>query len=166
VAFGDITPNDYDGADSAFALNAGIQLENLFADKSVLKVEGHYAFDPTEYAVVDDLVRAEIGGNNSGLRDIPSQFQVGAAYSQKFGKLTAALNGVYGQTFDLDVSYPTATFVDLDGADYYGIGGNLAYDVTKNFQVLGEVSYRDIDLPAGLDDFDETQGIVQFKRTF
>ncbi|RYE86427.1 MAG: porin [Hyphomicrobiales bacterium] len=166
VAFGNITANDYDGSDSAFALKAGIQLENLFAEKSILKIEGHYAFDPTEYAVVDDVFRAEIGGNTSGLRDIPSQFQIGAAYSQKFGKVTAALNGVYGQTFDLDVTYPRVAFVDLDGADYYGVGANLSYDITKNFQVLGEVNYRDVDLPAGIDDFDETQGLIQFKRTF
>ena len=80
--------------------------------------------------------------------------------------MTAALNGVYGQTFDLDVTYPRVAFVDLDGADYYGVGANLSYDITKNFQVLGEVNYRDVDLPAGIDDFDETQGLIQFKRTF
>lgn len=168
-------PEGYSADDSAFALKAGIMLENLIAEDSAFKIEGHYAFDPTVYAVVDYVVSDQYTSFGQNGPQIPSEYQIGAAYQQQFGKLFAAVSGVYGKTFDFEQSIgngffngfefvgPTDT---IDGAEYYGVAVNVGYDITSNFSVLGEVSYRDIDLPAGVDDYDQTGGFIQFLRTF
>jgi len=154
-----------DASDGAFALKAGIELKDLIAADSVFKVEGHYAFDPTEYAS-NGYVFAN--GNNSDFLDsgnraasIPMEWQVGAAYQQKFGKFTGYLSGIYGESFDF-----TYDAVDYDSATVWGVAANLGYDITTNFSVLAEVSYRDVDLPNGFDNFDQTTGFLQFQRTF
>ncbi|GGD16546.1 porin [Aureimonas glaciei] len=153
------TIDDYDldnASDGAFALKAGVSLKDMIAAGSVFKVEGHYAFDATEYASL--APGGYLGDTNLG---IPSEYQIGAAYQQSFGKLTAILSGIYGQTFDFNVGG-----VQIDGADYFGVAGNVGYQLTSNFSVLGEVSYRSLDVPAAVGDLDQTRGFIEFKRSF
>jgi hypothetical protein len=155
---------DFDDAeDGAFALKAGVELKDLFTTDSVLKFEGHYAFDPTAYASNGYIFQGNRTDFEPGqdLRGIPMEWQVGAGYQQTFGKLTGYLSGIYGESFDF-----TYNFVDYDSADVWGVAANVGYEITTNFSVLGEVTYRDVDLPAGVDDFDQTTGFLQFQRTF
>ncbi|GGD16542.1 porin [Aureimonas glaciei] len=160
--------NINDASDGAFALKAGVELKDLLAAGSIFKVEGHYAFDPTEYASL------EPGGylGNANRLAIPSEWQVGAAYQQTFGKLTGTVSGVYGELFDtdlyldsLDSGLPADVILGFDGGEYWGVAANVGYQLTSNFAVSGEVSYRDID-SSGLDDTDQTSGYVEFIRTF
>jgi hypothetical protein len=156
--------------DDAFAIKAGVTLKDIFVADSQFKVEGHYATDPTEYAVNDYVLNDNYSLNvNAYASNLPSEYQIGAGYQQQFGKVFAAVSGVYGKTFDLN----TVVFNDAgvngfnsDGADYYGAALNLGYQVTTNLSVLGEVSYRDVDLPAGIDNYDQTGGFLELKRTF
>jgi hypothetical protein len=172
------TLDGQDGDDSAFALKAGVELKDLLAAGSALKVEGHYAFDPTQYAGDQGgyLVSTESRNNRffsegGGAFNLNSEWQIGAGYQQKFGKLFAAVSGIYGETFDIDfidvngVTGVTTTGT-ADGGEYWGIAGNVGYQITSNFSVLGEVSYRDIDLPTVVGDFDRTAGFLEFKRSF
>ncbi len=169
-------PDGYDGNDDAFVLKAAVQFENVLLDDSIFKVEGHYAFDPSIYAVVSTLSGSEGFGEDAGgpgqVFDpslLPSRFQVGAAYSQEMDRFTFILSGVYGETDDLDVFYsnlPGRVFDGVGSQDYFGVGGNVVYDLAENFTITGEVTYRDIDLPAGIDDFDRTAGLLQFRRDF
>ena len=54
---------------------------------------------------------------------------------------------------------------NLGSTDFYALGLNVGYEVTNNFSILGEVTYRDVDFP-GNDDFDQTAGFIEFLRTF
>ncbi|GGD94081.1 hypothetical protein GCM10011390_11010 [Aureimonas endophytica] len=187
--------NEYnnDAKDGTFALKAGVQLDNLVAADSILKVEGHYAFDPSQYAVVGDVFTFSNGGSNNFGRVVdpttglivstgsgfalPSEWQVGAGYQQTIGKVFAAVSGAYGQTFDLKYDYYTAAptkastyngtaVSDSTGSvNYWAVEGDLGYQVTKNFSVLGGVSYVNLDIPVG-DNLSQTRGFVEFKRTF
>ncbi|KQT54216.1 hypothetical protein ASG43_00870 [Aureimonas sp. Leaf454] len=196
---GDLNDSD----DGAFALKAGVTLKDLIATGSQLKVEGHYAFDPTIYA-------GDTGGNyivpNGGFRNqgiftsalpgnpisvvdlnstqdylLSSEWQIGAGYQQQIDKLFVAVSGVYGETFDLERSIQSFIPVGLPGAgtangvqtqnlgsaEYWGVAGNVGYNITSNFSVLGEVSYREVDLPQTIsNDLDTTAGFIEFKRTF
>lgn len=169
-----IIPEGYAADDSAFALKAGLLLENLLAEDSSFKIEGHYAFDPTEYAVVETLGSQGLLDSNFVGSSVPSEYQIGAAYGQEFGRLFLAVNGVYGETFELEVAnggfFDGFEFVgdvtSVGSADYFGVGANVGYEITSNLSLLGEVSYRDIDLPADVDDYDQTAGYVEIKREF
>ncbi|GGE20242.1 hypothetical protein GCM10011390_44360 [Aureimonas endophytica] len=187
--------DEYNGnaKDGAFALKAGVQLDNLILADSKLKIEGHYAFDPTQYAVVGNVFTYSNGGTNDFGRVVnpitgavvssgsafalPSEWQVGAGYQQTFGKIFAAASGVYGRTFDLNYAYytgaPTSSSLYVTEAatgnagsvNYWGVEGDLGYQITKNFSVLGAVSYVNLDIPVG-EKLDQTRGFIEFKRTF
>ncbi|GGE22901.1 hypothetical protein GCM10011390_47910 [Aureimonas endophytica] len=168
---------DGDGKDGAFAVKGGFLLNNLVADKSVLKFEGHYAFDPTIYARIDDVGRVSTRGTNDfnqsslnsingGRLNISSEWQVGGAYRQDIGKLFVIANGIYGRTFDLNATSPGFNYGNVGSIDYWGVGGDIGYKVTSNFTVKAEVSYVDLDLPANVDDFDQTRGFIEFRRDF
>ncbi|GGE17642.1 hypothetical protein GCM10011390_40980 [Aureimonas endophytica] len=161
-------PDNYAPGDDAFVLKGGVQLQDLLLDGSIFKVEGHYAFDPSIYAVVTSL-SGSFGFGQSYLDPsvIPSKFQIGAAYSQEVGKFTFVVSGAYGQTEDLNVAYANGVnLAAADGESYFAVGGDINYKVTENFTITGEVTYRDLDLPAGIDDFDRTFGFLQFRRNF
>jgi hypothetical protein len=169
--------NGVDGEDGAVVVKAALLLSDPFAPKSSLKVEGHYAFDPSIYAVVGDLGQSSIFGSNDfnqtsatgtngGNLALSSEWQIGAAYKQGFGKVSATLAGLYGETFDLDATSPGFSYGQIGSIEYWGTVGEVGYAVTKNFSVLGQVSYVDLELPSAIDDFDQTRGFVEFKRTF
>ncbi|WP_152047431.1 porin [Aureimonas psammosilenae] len=153
--------------DGAFAIKAGAELKDLIYTGSAFKVEGHYAFDPTEYASLSPggyLLGIEAEGNtnsNFSFGSLPEEYQVGAGYQQSFGKLTAYVNGIYGKTFAINYANGVS-----QGSEIWGAGGSLEYAVTTNFSVLGEVTYRDVDLKGGLDDLSQTRGFLQFLREF
>jgi hypothetical protein len=166
-SFGGLGVDDFsvnDASDGAFALKAGVELKDLIAADSALKIEGSYAFDPTVYSTNGYLNQGrntDYSFGQASVLSIPVEWQVGAGYQQKFGKFTGYVSGIYGETFDF-------TFEDTDynGSEFWGAAVNLGYQVTTNFSVLGEVSYRDVNLPAGADDFDQTTGFIEFMRTF
>jgi hypothetical protein len=160
-----VVADDYDDEDSAFAIKAGLQLENLLAADSILKIEGHYAFDPTIYAVNTYLGDAYGLGAASPTDNIPAEWQIGAGYQQEFGKLLILVNGVYGELFDTTIDYPAFT-LDADGGEFFGFTGDIGYDLTENLSAIAEVSYRKIDLSGGLNDYDETSGFLQLRRNF
>ncbi|WP_413814198.1 porin [Aureimonas sp. Leaf427] len=190
-----------DADDGAFALKGGVTLKDLIATGSQFKIEGSYAFDPTVYSSdaggnyiapggnirAGGIFQAQTAGVNVGAPIIidslsgqayrlSSEFQIGAGYQQKFGKLFTAVSGVYGQTFDLKRSVQSfdaagvangVSTQNIGAAEYWGAAVNVGYNLTTNFSVLGEVSYREIDLPSPIvNDFDATAGFIEFKRTF
>ena len=170
---GGLTPGQSDG-DGAFAVKGAITI-TPFQDAQ-LKVEGSYAFDPSQYSTIGlfDTVRS-IGNNNLGNGSIPVEYQIGAGYQQSLGKLGLAASGVYGRTFDQSsfrqtnpgaapFVQPTFARVDYGDSDYYKVVGNVGYSITNNFSVLGEVSYTSIDTSVG--EIDQTAGFVQFVRSF
>ncbi len=167
---------DGDEEDGGFVVKAGISLENLILADSILKIEGHYAFDPSIYATVGNVFTYSNGGVNNFGRSVgqdafgntvvtdndsafalPSEYQIGAGYQQTFGKIFAAVSGVYGETFDLegefsgfnDAGLVTDVDADVGSLEYYGFAGNLGYQITSNFSTLAEVSYVSIDNPVG-----------------
>lgn len=157
-----------DNEDGAFAVKAGVTLKDLVFAGSQLKVEGHYAFEPTEYASLApggyllNTISAQGNVNtNFSAVSLPEEWQVGAGYQQSFGKFTAYLSGIYGETFD--IGYANGTD---DEANLWGIGADLGYAITTNLTVLGEVSYRKVDLSGGFSDLDQTRGFVMFTRNF
>jgi hypothetical protein len=159
-------PDDSD--DGAFAVKAGASLKDLLVEGSELKVEGHYAFDPTSYAAFDYVTTfGSYGTDDLPSFAIPIEKQIGLAYSQAVGPFGVAVSGVVGNTFDI-FAFDTVSgdTVNLGSTDFYALGLNVGYEVTNNFSILGEVTYRDLDLPAGADDFDQTTGFVEFLRTF
>jgi outer membrane protease len=163
----DVFVDDDVDSGSAFAIKAGVQLENLIAADSILKIEGHYAFDPTEYAVVDYAVGDNYSiGNYTGHGNMPSEYQIGAAYQQEFGKIFAGVNGVYGKLFDEDLVYAAVGFDDVDGGEYYGAAVNLGYQITSNLSTLAEVSYRKLDFEGGQDDYNSVNGFLELRRNF
>ncbi|KQT65955.1 MULTISPECIES: porin [unclassified Aureimonas] len=165
------------GKDGAFAVKGGLLLNDLVAKKSVLKVEGHYAFDPTIYARVDDIGRFSTRGTNDfnqpsltslngGRMNFSSRWQAGAAYRQDIGKLFLIANGMVGETFDLSATSLGVNYGNVGAIDYWGAGGDIGYKLTSNFTVKAEVSYVDLDMPARIDDFDQTRGFLEFRRDF
>ena len=53
-----IPTRDVDGSNDAFALKAGLTLKDVLTESSVLKVDGHWASDPTSYAIISGFSTA------------------------------------------------------------------------------------------------------------
>jgi hypothetical protein len=169
--------NGDDASDGAFSVKAGLLLKDLVTEDSQLKFEGHYATDPSVYAVVSDVGRYSTRGTNDfnqtaltsvngGRMNLSSEWQVGAGARQDFGKLFVIGNAIYGQTFDLDATSPGFDYGNVGQIDYYGLATDIGYDLTRSFTVKAELSYVDLDLPAGIDDYDQTRGFLEFRRDF
>jgi hypothetical protein len=169
-----------DGNNDAFALKGGVSLKDLLVADSELKIEGHYAFDPTVYAVIDGITStASFAANNPNINNptpgslpIFLEWAAGAGYAQGFGKLGIAVAGQYGQTFDTTfatlVRAPNGQLVTgslTSEGDYYALVGNVGYAITPNFKSLAEVSYRNVDFD-GLGETDQVSGFLRFQREF
>ncbi len=168
-SFGVFPGND----DGAFAVKGAITVKP-FQDAQ-LKVEGSYAFDPSRYSTIGLFNTVATIGNAQNYSPSNAQavkYQIGAGYQQAFGKLAVAASGVYGETFD--TFGPTLTQTgniitasrlrSYGSGEYYKLVGNVGYEITNNFSVIGEVSYADIDYDFG--SADQTAGFVQFIRSF
>lgn len=165
-----------DGNSDAFALKAGVLLKDLIAPESQLKIEGHYAFDPTTYATIDGLATVNSFSTNNpnilnptpGALPIYLEWAAGAGYAQAFGKLGLAISGQYGETFDtrfLATVNGVPAFVTSQG-DYYAAVANVGYQITNNFATLGEVSYKNVDFGGPIGDTDQVSGFLRFQRDF
>ncbi|MET0369499.1 MAG: porin, partial [Methylobacterium sp.] len=165
-----------DGNSDAFALKGGILLKDLIAPESQLKIEGHYAFDPTVYASIDGLatVNSFAANNPNILNPTPGSLPIylewaaGAGYAQAFGKLGLAVSGQYGETFDtsfLTLVNGTPGFISAQG-DYYAGVVNVGYQITNNFASLAEVSYKNVDFGGAIGDTDQVAGFLRFQREF
>ncbi|RFC63574.1 porin [Fulvimarina endophytica] len=167
---GVLSSNDPD----AFVLKANVSLKDLIAPESELRVEGSYAFDPSTYSTVGLFDNAQTLGNNSinpFLGDVASEWQVGAGYAQRFGKLGLSVAGIYGEAFEnFQFNQLGTALVSDGGGDYYKFVGNVGYEITNNFDMLAEVSYVNLDLNGSNvvrgDSIDQTAGFVQFVRSF
>ena len=163
---------DTGGDDGAFALKGGISFKDLIAADSELRIEGSYAFDPSSYSTIGLFSNARTIGTDldNVLNTIPVEWQVGAGYSQAFGKLGIAVSGVYGETFDFSSTPLVGPSIDVGSFNYYKLVGNVGYEVTKNFDMLAEVSYTNLDLNGdnGFADnsADQTAGFLRFVRSF
>ncbi|WP_061934174.1 porin [Aureimonas sp. AU22] len=166
-----------DGNNGAFALKGGVLLKDLIAPESQLKIEGHYAFDPTVYAVTDGLTTAgTFAANNPNiLNPVPGsvpivlEWAAGAGYAQAFGKVGVAVSGQYGETFDTRFFVRNAAGQILplvSSGDYYALVGNVGYQITNNFATLAEVSYRNVDFGGPIGDTDQVSGFLRFQRNF
>ena len=172
------TPEEYiygtegDTGDGAFALKANLTLKDLIAADSQLRIEGGYAFDPSSYMTIGLFNNvATLGIQNDILTGtVPVEWQVGAGYAQSFGKLALAVSGAYGETFDYGAYNAAGDFVKYGDGSYYKIVGNVGYNITKNFDMLAEVSYANFDFNGAgtnLDDsIDQTAGFLRFVRSF
>ncbi|MBO0904608.1 porin [Jiella sonneratiae] len=178
---GDFFISDFDQGrnDGAFALKGGLSLKDLIATDSELRIEGGYAFDPSSYMTIGLFNTSTVGTTLVGTlagTPLPVEWQVGAGYSQSFGKLGVALSGAYGETFAIDgvTAVGPTTVADLGRGKYYKIVGNVGYEITKNFDMLAEVSYANIDFDGtntAVSDFsgnsvDQTAGFLRFVRSF
>lgn len=172
-----LSEDSSDPADGAFVVKAGLLLEDVLIDDSQFKVEGHYATDPSKFAVVSDVGRYSTTGNNDfnqtaltsvngGRMNFSSEWQVGAAYRKDIGKLFVIGNGIYGKTFDLSATSPGFDYGNVGQIDYYGLATDIGYKISRSFTVKAELSYVDLDLPAGIDDYDQTRGFLEFRRDF
>jgi hypothetical protein len=154
----------------AFALKGALSLKDLVATDSELKIEGSYAFDPSSYSTIS-LFDSNVGGGSLIVGTIPVEWQVGAGYAQSFGKLGVAVSGVYGETFEYNAAALGGNPEIGDGS-YYKLVGNVGYEITKNFDMLAEVSYANFDFDGnatiGNTDtgFDQVGGFLQFVRSF
>ena len=175
TAFFPLVPTrDIDGSNDAFALKAGLTLKDVLTQSSVLKVDGHWASDPTSYAIISGFTTAgglipsnpTLDNPTPGSFPLVLEWSVGAGYSQKFNKLTAGLSGRYGETFDylfIDTASPTG--FTSSSAEYWAVVGDIGYDLTKNMNVLAEVKYQNIDF-GGVASSDQTSGFLRFQRNF
>ncbi|WP_244486699.1 porin [Aurantimonas sp. Leaf443] len=155
--------------DTAFAIKGGVSLKPI--ENGELKIEGSYAFDPSVYSTIELFnnpgdTTFRFGGtdfvvNTGGA--LPVEWQAGAGYAQTFGKLGVAVAGVYGETFDY-FGFNGTGFQNFGSGEYYKFVGNVGYEITNNFDVLGEVSYTNVDLDDA--SFDQTAGFIQFVRSF
>jgi hypothetical protein len=154
----------------AFALKAGLSLKDLIATDSELKIEGSYAFDPSAYSTIG-LFEATNTNNSLVLDTIPVEWQAGAGYAQSFGKLGVAVSGVYGETFAYN-SLALGGNPEIGDGNYYKFVGNVGYEITKNFDMLAEVSYANFDFDGNSavgdtdTSFDQVAGFLQFVRSF
>mgnify|MGYP001949477304 CR=1 FL=1 len=157
-------------AGDAFALKAGLSLKDLVATDSELKIEGTYAFDPSQYSQIG-LFAKNSPGFSLVLDTIPVEWQVGAGYAQSFGKLGVALSGAYGETFDYNAAALGGN-PEIGDGNYYKLVGNVGYEITKNFDMLAEVSYANFDFNGNAvigntdTSFDQVAGFLQFVRSF
>ena len=169
-----VPARDVDGSNDAFALKAGLTLQDLLVADSTLKVDGHWASDPTSYAVISGFTsaggilpsNATLENPTPGAFPLVLEWSVGAGYSQKFNKLTAGVSGRYGETFDYAFVAPAVPggFV-FSSADYWAVVGDIGYDLTANMNVLAEVKYQNIDF-GGVASDDQTSGFLRFQRNF
>ncbi|MBB3934536.1 porin [Aureimonas phyllosphaerae] len=166
-----------DGNNDAFALKGGVLLKDLIAPESQLKIEGHYAFDPTVYASIDGLASVNTFAANNpnilnptpGSLPIVLEWAAGAGYAQAFGKLGLAVSGQYGETFDTQffALSPLGTVVPVNlSGEYYSFVGNVGYQITNNFATLAEVSYKNVDFGGPIGDTDQVNGFLRFQRNF
>ncbi|WP_279480812.1 porin [Aureimonas sp. SK2] len=166
-----------DGNSDAFALKGGVLLKDLIAPESRLKIEGHYAFDPTVYATITGLATVNtFAANNPNILNptpgsvpIVLEWAAGAGYAQAFGKLGVAVSGQYGETFDTRflALAPNGRVVPVDlSGEYYALVGNVGYQITNNFATLAEVSYRNVDFGGPIGDTDQVSGFLRFQRNF
>ena len=163
-----------DGSNDAFAIKAGLTLQDLLVADSTLKVDGHWASDPTSYAVISGFTsaggilpsNATLENPTPGAFPLVLEWSVGAGYSQKFNRVTAGVSGRYGETFDYAFIAPEVPggFV-FSSADYWAVVGDIGYDLTANMNVLAEVKYQNIDF-GGVADDDQTSGFLRFQRNF
>jgi hypothetical protein len=176
--FDDFVPFDnfFDGDDDgAFAIKAGIALQDLFVADSQLKIQGNYSFDPNAYSYRPDagaftfidydtttgdgvFVREGNGG-------IPLEWAVEAGYTQAFGAIDAGIGGIYGRSFEI--------LGTGEEVDYFGVEGNLVYNFTDRFFAGLFVTYEsfdDNDLTADVPGLnfndDEFRGIFRLQRSF
>ncbi|WP_090669536.1 porin, partial [Aureimonas jatrophae] len=169
-----------DGNNDAFALKGGVLLKDLLAAESQLKIEGHYAFDPTVYSVITGIATTgTFAANNPNINNpTPGSFPLflewaaGAGYAQGFGKLGIAVSGQYGETFETTFAtlrqLPNGQFLPgtiVGEGEYYAFVGNIGYAITPNFKSLAEVSYRNVEFD-GLGDEDQVSGFLRFQREF
>ncbi|WP_427023621.1 porin [Aureimonas ureilytica] len=165
-----------DGNNDAFALKGGVLLKNVIAPDSSLKVEGHYAFDPTVYSSIAGLATTSTftADNPNVLNPEPGsvpiflEYAVGAGYAQKFGALGFAVAGQFGRTFDTGFfgQLPDGRFGAIESrGDYYAFVGNLGYQITPKFASLAEVSYRNVDFDR-IGEVDQVSGFLRFQRDF
>jgi len=168
-----------DGSNDAFALKGGVSLKDLLVADSELKIEGHYAFDPTVYATADGITTAATFAANNpnilnptpGSLPVVLEWAAGAGYAQGFGKLGVAVSGQYGETFDTTFlvrnPFVPAGLVPLDlSADYYAFVGNIGYEITNNLNSLAEVSYRNVDFGSQIGETDQVSGFLRLQREF
>ncbi|EAU40456.1 outer membrane protein [Fulvimarina pelagi HTCC2506] len=161
-------------SEDAFVLKANLSLENLIADDSELKFEGSYAFDPSTYSTIGlfSTSIAPVNNLNTAFGNVPVEWQIGAGYSQSFGKLGVAVAGVYGEVFDTFSVQTVAPFdrIRTGESDFYKLVGNVGYEITNNFDMLAEVSYTNLDIDGrnGFVDneIDQTAGFLRFQRNF
>ncbi len=165
-----------DGNNSAFALKAGVLLKDVIAPESSLKVEGHYAFDPTVYGSIAGLATTSTftADNPTVLNPEPGsvpiflEYAVGAGYAQAFGDFGFAVAGQFGRSFDTGFfgRLPDGRFGNITArGDYHAFVGNLGYQITPNLASLAEVSYRKVDFDV-IGDVDQTSGFLRLQRDF
>ncbi|WP_348271112.1 OmpG porin family protein [Aurantimonas sp. Leaf443] len=164
--FGDFFLDEGDQTDTAVAVKGGVLIKPF--DGAKLKVEGSYAFDPSQYSTLG-LYRGVVAPEFNGIDltnvtgTLPVEWQAGAGYAQTFGKLGVAVSGVYGETFDyFGISNGVST--NFGSGEYYKLVGNVGYEITDNFDVLGEISYSNVDFDDA--EIDQTGGFIQFVRSF
>ncbi|WP_062211857.1 porin, partial [Aureimonas sp. AU12] len=158
-----------DGNNDAFALKGGILLKDLIAPKSQLKIEGHYAFDPTIYAGIvgiDSVSSISASQFTTAGVPITLEWAAGAGYAQAFGKLGLAVSGQYGETFDVSLFNTRNGLRIVDNGTYYAGVLNVGYQVTNNFATLGEVSYKNVDFGGPVGETDQVSGFLRFQRNF
>ncbi|WP_019995889.1 porin [Aureimonas ureilytica] len=158
-----------DGNNDAFALKGGVLLKNLIAADSQLKIEGHYAFDPTSYAGITGInTLSTLATNRLTNAGVPIllEWAAGAGYAQKFGKLGLAVSGQYGETFDVAIFNPRTGRTTVDQGEYWAAVANVGYQITNNFATLGEVSYKNVDFGGPAGDVDQVSGFLRFQRNF
>ncbi len=152
-------------------------LKDILTAGSQLKIEGHYAFDPTVYAVEGGIVTAgSFAANNPNIANptpgslpIVLEWAAGAGYAQAVGKLGFAVSGKYGETFDTTFFVRNAANQVVPfttSGDYYALVGNVGYQITNNFSTLAEVSYRNVDFGGPIGDTDQVAGFLSFQRNF
>ncbi|WP_062218769.1 porin [Aureimonas sp. D3] len=158
-----------DGNNDAFALKGGVLLKNLIAADSQLKIEGHYAFDPTVYAGITAInTVSTLSSNQLTNAGVPIilEWAAGAGYAQKFGKVGLAIAGQYGKTFDSRLVTPINGVTFIGQGEYWAAVGNVGYAITNNFAALGEVSYKNVDFGGPVGDVDQVAGFLRLQRNF
>ncbi|WP_019996434.1 porin [Aureimonas ureilytica] len=158
-----------DGNNDAFALKGGVLLKNLIAADSQLKIEGHYAFDPTVYAgltAIDTLSTLSTSQLTNAGVPILLEWAAGAGYAQKFGKFGFAISGQYGETFDMRLFNARTGRTTIDQGEYWAAVANVGYQITNNFATLAEVSYKNVDFGGPAGDIDQVSGFLRFQRNF
>jgi len=165
-----------DGGNDAFALKAGLLIENpVFAD-SRIKFEGHYAFDPTVYAVIPGLATTQsfsvdnpnVLNPTPGALPIFLEWAVGVGYAQAVGPVGVSLSAQYGETFDTSFfgRLPNGDFGTFatDG-EYQGYVANVGYEITPKLASLAEVTYKRVDFDQ-IGDTDQVTGFLRLQRDF